>query len=117
MHARVDGFRLRQVITNLLDNACKYTQPPGRIRIALQVAGDHAVLTVEDNGAGIARESLPKVFELFQRSVFAPGDSVRGLGIGLALVREIVQLHGGEIAATSAGPGRGSTFVVRLPVS
>ncbi len=116
-YARVDGSRLRQVITNLLDNACKYTKPPGRIRIALQFTDHHAVFTVEDNGAGIAKESLPKVFELFQRSALVPGDPVPGFGIGLALVHEIVRLHGGEVAATSAGPGRGSTFVVRLPVS
>ncbi len=117
IYARADGARLRQVITNLLDNACKYTKTPGRIRFALQLTDHQAVFTVEDNGAGIARESLPKVFELFQRSALAPGDPVRGFGIGLALVREIVRQHGGEVAVTSAGPGRGSTFVVRLPVS
>ncbi len=115
-HAHVDGSRLHQVIANLLDNACKYTKPPGRIRIALECTDHHAVLRVEDNGAGIEREALPNIFDLFERSGSAQSDTIRGLGIGLALVREIVQKHGGDVAAMSAGPGRGSTFVVRLPV-
>jgi signal transduction histidine kinase len=116
LHAHVDPARLRQVVTNLLDNACKYTRAFGRIHVTLKGEGDHVELRVQDNGAGIASDHLPYVFDLFTRSTGAPGSSTRGLGIGLAVVREIVQLHEGAIEARSDGLGFGSTFVVRLPV-
>jgi two-component system CheB/CheR fusion protein len=116
VYAYVDPARIRQVITNLLDNACKYTQAFGRIHLTLKRDGDHVELRVQDNGAGIASDRLPYVFDLFTRSSDTAESSTRGLGIGLALVREIVQLHEGAVEARSDGLGFGSTFVVRLPV-
>jgi signal transduction histidine kinase len=116
VNAHVDPARLRQVITNLLDNACKYTQDFGRINVMLDSDADHVELRVQDNGAGISSDQLPYVFDLFRRSSGAPEGSIGGLGIGLALVREIVQLHEGAVEARSDGLGFGSTFVVRLPV-
>jgi len=116
LHAYVDGPRLRQVITNLLDNACKYTRHHGRIRLTLELADGCAVVSVEDNGTGIASDRLPFVFDLFTRSCELRENPSRGLGVGLALVREIVELHGGCVEARSNGLDRGSAFVVRLPV-
>ncbi|HEY6922953.1 MAG TPA: HAMP domain-containing sensor histidine kinase [Steroidobacteraceae bacterium] len=116
LYACADGARLRQVVTNLLDNACKYTPAFGRIRLSLEPSEDSAVLIVEDNGVGIASESLPYVFDLFVRSYIGRESSPRGLGVGLALVREIAELHGGKVQARSAGIGHGSAFVVSLPV-
>ncbi len=116
VHAHVDPARLRQVITNLLDNACKYTQAFGRIHVVLGSDSEHVELRVQDNGAGIASDQLPYVFDLFTRSSGVAEGSARGLGIGLALVREIVHLHEGAIEARSDGLQLGSTFVVRLPV-
>jgi len=116
LYAYVDGPRLRQAVTNLLDNACKYTERFGRIEITLEVVDGVAVLTVQDNGAGIARDVLPHVFDLFERSPRGSRAAPRGLGVGLALVREIARQHGGDVLGTSAGPGCGSTFVLRLPV-
>jgi AraC-like DNA-binding protein len=116
LYAYIDGPRLRQAVTNLLDNACKYTERFGRIEITLEAVDGFAVLTVEDNGAGIAADALPNVFDLFERSRRGCTGAPRGLGVGLALVREIARQHGGSVLATSAGPGCGSTFVLRLPV-
>jgi signal transduction histidine kinase len=112
----VDGMRLRQVITHLLDNACKHTPSFGRIRLTLHETGGNAILTVEDNGAGIAPEQLPYIFDLSTGSARGSKDPRVGLGVGLALVREIVEQHGGQVEASSAGPGCGSAFVVRLPI-
>jgi len=116
VRAFLDGVRLRQIVTNLLDNACKYTPAYGQIRVCLETADAFVLLVVEDNGAGIARERLPHVFELFARSNGDDRQAVRGLGVGLALVREIAQLNGGDVQAVSQGIGRGSAFIVRLPV-
>jgi len=112
----VDGARLRQIVTNLLDNACKYTPAFGRIRVSLERRGDDVLCSVEDNGVGIESDRLPYVFDLFARSGAVCETSTRGLGVGLTLVREIAQLHGGEAHASSNGIGCGSCFVVRLPV-
>jgi signal transduction histidine kinase len=106
--AFVDGPRLRQVVTNLLDNACKYTRSYGGIRLTLEVNGDCAIVCVEDDGAGIPSERLPHVFDLCTRACARPESQCRGLGIGLALVREIVELHGGDVKARSNGIGCGS---------
>jgi signal transduction histidine kinase/ActR/RegA family two-component response regulator len=110
-----DETRLEQVITNLLDNACKYS-PPGSY-VWLQVAADegHAVLTVRDNGSGIAPELLPHVFDIFSQGPRSLERAEGGLGLGLTVVRRLVELHGGSISAASDGPDRGATFVVRLP--
>jgi two-component system CheB/CheR fusion protein len=114
----VDGDRLRlqQIAWNLLNNAVKFTPAGGSIDIALNSDSDHAELSVKDTGQGIDPSFLPHVFEMFRQ---ADGSNRRrhgGLGIGLALVRQLVQLHGGTIAADSDGPNQGSRFTVRLPL-
>jgi signal transduction histidine kinase len=116
LHAYLDSTRLRQIVTNLLDNACKYTRPFGRIRLSLERVGENVIVGVEDNGSGIPSDRLPYVFDLFSRSTCTLESPVRGLGIGLALVREIVELHEGAVEARSDGPGRGSVFIVRMPI-
>ncbi|WP_325477385.1 MASE1 domain-containing protein [Piscinibacter sp.] len=110
-----DPDRLEQVFMNLLTNALKYTPPNGAIRVTLQRDGPQAVVRIDDEGIGIPAELLPRVFDLFTQGEGGPQHSQGGLGIGLALVRGLVQLHGGEVQAHSDGPGRGSVFVVRLP--
>jgi two-component system CheB/CheR fusion protein len=109
-----DADRLRQVVSNLLDNAVKYTEPGGRIDIGVAHGTSGAHLSVCDTGRGIAREALPHVFDLFMQE--RPG-SGNGLGIGLSVVRGLVVLHGGRIEADSDGPGRGSRFQVFLPLA
>jgi PAS domain S-box-containing protein len=109
-----DESRLAQVLYNLLGNAAKYTQPGGHIRVKAVRDGRDAVITVADNGIGIAAENLLSVFEMFTQVDASLERSQGGLGIGLTLSRRIVELHGGSIEAASEGPGRGSTLVVRL---
>jgi two-component system CheB/CheR fusion protein len=119
--AEADPVRLEQIVGNLLDNACKYTQPGGRITIevenaaAAQGTGREAVISVRDNGIGISAEKLPHVFDLFMRATRSIDHQYGGLGIGLTLVRRLTELHGGTVEARSAGPGLGSEFIVRLP--
>jgi signal transduction histidine kinase len=110
-----DASRLIQVLTNLLTNAAQYTDPGGEIGLAAEVAGGVVVLRVRDNGTGIAPDLLPRIFDLFQQGDRPGNRGCGGLGIGLALVKALVELHGGSIAASSRGPGTGSEFVVRLP--
>jgi len=110
-----DAVRLQQVLTNLLNNAAKYTGNGGCIWIKATVEDEDAVVRVEDNGVGIAPEMLQFIFELFAQVQIPQGTS-DGLGIGLSLVKELVTLHGGSIQANSDGIGRGSVFTVRLPV-
>jgi PAS domain S-box-containing protein len=110
-----DETRLEQVVTNLLTNAVRYTPAGGRIDIAVKADGDDAVLTVQDDGIGISAELLPRVFDLFVQGERSAERSAGGLGIGLTLVRRLVQLQGGSVVAESAGAGRGSRFIVRLP--
>jgi CheY-like chemotaxis protein/two-component sensor histidine kinase len=110
-----DPMRLAQVISNLLNNAAKYTEEGGRIQLCAQRDGDAVVLSVRDNGIGIAEEHLPGIFEMFSQVESALERSHGGLGIGLALVRALVELHGGRVDARSAGKGAGSEFIVRLP--
>ena len=111
-----DPTRLQQIIGNLVDNAVKYTARNGRIDIGGGIDGPHAVLHVRDDGIGIAPEVLPRVFDMFSQA-----DSLRarsaGLGIGLALVRSLVHLHGGSVTAASPGIGQGAAFTVRLPLA
>jgi len=108
-----DAVRLGQVVGNLLDNAAKYTPEGGRIELRAWREEGVAVIRVADNGAGIEADLLPHVFELFTQ---ARHDDARGLGIGLSLVRRLVQMHGGTVSASSAGAGRGSAFELRLPL-
>jgi signal transduction histidine kinase/CheY-like chemotaxis protein len=110
-----DASRLAQVISNLVHNAAKYTPKGGRIRISLQRESGEAVARVADNGAGIPHDMLEQVFEMFTQVRSARERAPEGLGIGLSLVRRLVDLHGGSVSADSAGVGAGSTFTVRLP--
>jgi PAS domain S-box-containing protein len=112
-----DPTRLFQVVVNLLTNACKYTPNGGIIDLALRVEGQEAVIAVRDNGIGIPAHALATVFDMFSQLKPALDRSKGGLGIGLALVRGILALHGGSIGAESAGEGRGSTFTARLPLA
>jgi PAS domain S-box-containing protein len=116
-----DPTRLAQVVENLLTNAAKYTDAGGEIRLSGEVedgpGGPQAVVRVRDNGIGMAAELLPHVFDLFTQDERTLDRSQGGLGIGLTLVRRLVELHGGRVEALSEGPGRGSEFVVRLPVA
>src|SRR5262249_13731721 len=101
---------------NLLGNAAKFTDPGGHIRLAAAAEAGQVVLRVRDNGRGIAPELLPGLFGLFSRGQAPATGGAGGLGIGLALVKSLVELHGGSVAAFSDGPGTGAEFVVRLPV-
>ncbi|MEJ1126439.1 ATP-binding protein [Variovorax sp. CCNWLW225] len=114
---RGDGVRLTQVFSNLLNNAAKYTAPGGKIRIALRKEGRQAVVEVWDNGTGIASEMLESIFEMFVQVSGTSKAAQGGLGIGLTLVKSLVELHGGSVEATSAGLGRGAMFCVRLPLT
>ncbi len=112
-----DPLRLAQVLTNLLGNAAKFTEPGGDIRLTAEAPAGQVVLRVRDNGRGIDPALLPRVFGRFYQ-VPGPGQQATGgLGIGLALVRSLVELHGGSVAACSDGPGTGCEFVVRLPTT
>ncbi len=111
-----DAIRLVQVFQNLLTNAAKYTDDHGNISIGLEVAGQMAVIRVCDSGLGISPGILPRIFELFVQDQRSIDRSQGGLGIGLALVRHLVNLHGGAVEAHSEGVGKGSEFVVRLPL-
>src|SRR5262249_33916548 len=111
-----DPVRLAQVVGNLLTNAAKYTAANGHIRLTAQREGGEAVLRVGDTGIGIAPDMLPHVFELFVQANHAAARSQGGLGIGLTLVKNLVEMHHGTVEARSAGLGQGSEFVVRLPL-
>jgi CheY-like chemotaxis protein/anti-sigma regulatory factor (Ser/Thr protein kinase) len=112
-----DRTRLIQVCTNLLNNAAKYTPPGGEILLRAWLEDRQAVLAVRDTGIGIGPELLPHVFELFTQGERSPDRAQGGLGLGLALVKSLVELHGGSVRAESQGPGRGSLFTVRLPLA
>jgi len=110
-----DGARMAQVLSNLLNNAAKYTEDGGRIDLIVEQAQGEAVIRVRDNGIGIAPERLPSVFDMFEQIEGVSDRSQGGLGIGLTLARRLVEMHGGKIEAHSAGLGKGSEFVTRLP--
>src|SRR5262245_10877365 len=110
-----DGARLAQVLSNLLNNAAKYTEDGGRIDLIVEQAQGEAVIRVRDNGIGIAQERLANIFDMFEQIEGAADRSQGGLGIGLTLARRLVEMHGGKIEAHSAGLGKGSEFVTRLP--
>ncbi len=110
-----DQTRLIQVVANLLNNAAKYTPPGGRITLRASIQDNQIALQIQDNGVGISQELLPDVFELFTQGQRTPDRSQGGLGLGLALVRKLVELHGGNVVASSGGTGAGSQFTVFLP--
>ncbi|HUR90698.1 MAG TPA: response regulator [Ramlibacter sp.] len=112
-----DATRLSQIVSNLLNNAAKYTPHGGRIELSASQEGGEAVVRVSDTGIGIAAPEMPKVFEMFTQVGRNFDRAQGGLGIGLALVKRLVELHSGTVEAMSAGTGRGSTFVVRLPLT
>jgi PAS domain S-box-containing protein len=112
-----DPTRLEQVVTNLLDNAVTYTPRGGHIDVEVRRHGPHALIRVADSGAGIAPEMLSQIFDLFAQATDVRARSTGGLGIGLTLVRRLVEMHGGTVTAVSEGAGRGSEFVIRLPLA
>jgi CheY-like chemotaxis protein len=116
VHVEADPTRLQQVAGNLLTNAAKYTDPGGTILLTARQEGTELVLRVRDTGIGIAADTLPTIFDLFVQAERRLDRSHGGLGIGLTLVRKLVEMHGGTVTAHSEGPGKGSEFVVRLPL-
>lgn len=112
-----DSGRLQQIVWNLVSNAVKFTSTGGRVEVRLTCVGDRAQITVADTGIGIAREFLPYVFDYFRQKDGATTRNFGGLGLGLAIVRHLVELHGGTVAADSPGEGQGATFTVSLPLS
>ena len=114
---RGDGARLTQIISNLLNNAAKFSDQGGRIALGVRQVGSQVVLSVADDGRGIPADMLERVFDMFTQLEDPDDGSQGGLGIGLALVKRLVEMHDGEIEARSEGPGCGSEFVVRLPIA
>jgi signal transduction histidine kinase len=112
-----DASRLQQILTNLLTNAAKYTNPGGQISLIVHSAAGALMFRIRDNGIGIAPDLLPCIFDLYTQGARAGSHHQGGLGIGLALVKSLVELHGGTVAAYSAGVNSGSEFVVRLPLA
>ncbi|MGZ8445959.1 MAG: CheR family methyltransferase, partial [Candidatus Binatia bacterium] len=112
-----DSARLAQVFSNLLNNAAKYTRHGGVVSIGAERQDGQALLRVKDNGIGIPSELLPRIFELFVQEEYSTGNEFGGLGVGLTLVRKLVELHGGSVEAQSAGRDQGSEFIVRLPLA
>jgi signal transduction histidine kinase len=116
LYVRGDVSRLVQCLVNLLNNAVKYTERAGRISLATRADGGHAVFEVADNGVGIAPELLPRLFELFMQADHTRSRSQGGLGIGLAVVQRLVEMHDGRVVAESDGPGKGARFSIWLPL-
>jgi len=110
-----DRQRVQQIINNLLTNACKYTQAGGTICVAAKTDREFVSIEVRDTGIGISPEALPRVFDIYRQGAERREGGFSGLGIGLALVKSLVELHGGSVTAHSGGPGTGSSFVVRFP--
>jgi CheY-like chemotaxis protein/anti-sigma regulatory factor (Ser/Thr protein kinase) len=116
IYLNADTIRIAQVVGNLLNNACKFTDKGGRISLRVEREGEQAVIRVKDNGIGIAAEQAPRLFEMFTQLDTSLERSRDGLGIGLTLVKTLVELHDGTVEVHSDGLGRGSEFVVRLPI-
>ncbi len=114
---QADPVRMEQVVLNLLNNAGKFTEPGGRVRVWAEAANGRVTIGVSDNGIGIAPEMIPRIFDLFMQGERSLDRAQGGLGIGLTLVRRLVELHHGTVMARSAGPGEGSEFVVELPLA
>lgn len=116
VYVDADPARLAQVVGNLLNNACKFTDQGGHIGLAVERDGEQAVIRVRDDGIGIAPDQLPRLFGMFTQVDTSLERTRDGLGIGLTLVKTLVEMHGGTVEGHSEGPGHGSEFVVRLPV-
>ena len=114
---QADPRRLQQVVWNLLSNAVRFTPGGGQVTVTCRARGDEVVLRVADTGCGIRPEFLPHVFERFRQADSSTTRAHGGLGLGLAIVRDLVELHGGTVRAESAGEGHGATFTVRLPAT
>jgi signal transduction histidine kinase len=112
-----DPHRMQQVVWNLLTNAIKFTPRGGKVQVVLERASSHVELSISDTGKGISAEFLPHVFERFSQSDPSATRSHTGLGLGLAIVKNLVEMHGGSVIAKSAGEGKGSTFILLLPIS
>jgi CheY-like chemotaxis protein len=117
LHLRVDPLRLSQSISNLLTNAAKYTDARGNIALYVAEQGDSIIITVKDDGIGLAGDAIPNLFQMFSQVDSAIERAQGGLGIGLALVKGLIELHGGTVQVASAGIGHGSEFIIRLPRS
>lgn len=117
MFVQADPVRLEQIIWNLLNNSVKFTPPGGRITVRLEEDGDEIVLIVSDNGQGIDSSFLPHIFEIFRQADAGTNRAQAGMGIGLAVVQQLVDLHGGSVSADSGGAGKGAKFTIRLPRS
>jgi signal transduction histidine kinase len=116
VYAEIDPTRISQAINNLLSNASKFTENGGQVRVSLGLEREQAVIRVKDNGHGIAPEQLKTIFEMFVQLDGSGESRTEGLGIGLSLAKQLVELHGGSIAAYSEGFGKGAEFVIRLPL-
>jgi signal transduction histidine kinase/ActR/RegA family two-component response regulator len=115
--AKIDPTRLEQVVVNLLNNAAKYSEDGGHILLSARGEANEVVISVKDGGVGIPPGKLSEMFELFAQGDNSPGRTDGGLGVGLALVKKLVEMHGGTVTAESDGPGRGSEFIIRLPAA
>ncbi|WLI90541.1 GAF domain-containing sensor histidine kinase [Massilia sp. R2A-15] len=116
VYLEADAVRVTQMVTNLLNNACKFTGKDGRIFLEVTTEGADVLIRVRDEGVGIAADQLGRVFEMFSQVSKGPGSPHDGLGIGLTLVRSLARMHGGSVEASSAGIGAGSEFLLRLPL-
>ncbi len=112
---KADPVRMEQVLGNLFSNAWKFSRPPRKLRVAVSATKDEVEFRVRDNGQGISAELLPRIFDLFMQADISTRRRASGLGVGLALVKKLTELHGGSVQVSSAGPDQGSEFVVRLP--
>jgi CheY-like chemotaxis protein len=112
-----DRVRVQQIFENLILNACRYTEPGGRIEVSLTTERQYAIFQIRDTGVGITPEMMPRLFDMFAQADASTDRTRHGLGIGLALVRNLVRLHHGTISVASEGAGKGSEFTVRLPLS
>jgi signal transduction histidine kinase len=115
LSARCDAGRMAQILWNLLSNAVKFTPSEGTVKVRAARDSNSVIIVVEDTGAGIKAEDLPLIFQRFWQGETTQAPRSMGLGLGLALTRHLVELHGGTITATSEGPGRGARFEVSLP--
>lgn len=114
---QADPMRITQVISNLLNNAAKYTKKNGRIELSAERKENDAIIHIKDNGIGLSVEMLPRIFDMFSQVDASIERAQGGMGIGLALVKNLVELHGGSVSVASAGAGHGSEFTVRLPLA